>query len=182
MSSGLLDVDAGDVRLAADDPRHLVDLVQADGGALHRAADLLGGRPGAEDLAGALLEAGEQPAGVDRPLLGGEGVGVHDQDDPVLRELLVGVVERLDPPHDGGLAGPRVADQQEVAVALPLEVLEDGDRDIAQALALADHALGRNSLISTGFMDISGSSSSDPGTAVAGRMHEGRSVLHPSLS
>ena len=99
--------------------------------------------PVAQDLPGALFEAREQAAGIDGPLLGRQGVGVHDEDDPVLRELLMGVVERLDAPHDGGLAGPRVADQEEVAELLPLEVLEDGHGDIAQRLLLADDALGQ---------------------------------------
>ena len=56
----LLDVDAGDVGLAADDGGDLVDLVDADGRALHVVADLLGGRVLAEDLPRALLEADEQ--------------------------------------------------------------------------------------------------------------------------
>ena len=85
----------------------------------------------------------EKAAGVDRPILGREGVRVHDEDDPVLRELLVGVVERLDPPHDGRLARPRVADEEEVAVLLPLEMLEDGHGDVAQGLLLADDAAGQ---------------------------------------
>ncbi len=42
VEQGLLDVETRDVRLAADDSRDLVDLVETDGGVLHVQADFLG--------------------------------------------------------------------------------------------------------------------------------------------
>ena len=80
----LLDVEAGDVGLSADDAGDLVHLVDADGGVLHVGADLFRVGVVAEDPARPVLQADEEAGGVDLTFVGGEGVGVHDHDHAVL--------------------------------------------------------------------------------------------------
>jgi len=137
----LLDVEPRDVGLAADDSGDLVDLVDADRGVLHVDADVVRGGIRPEKLTGTLFQTVEEPVRVDQALVGGQGVGVHDDDRAVLRELFLGVIEVLHGAHDGRLAGSRVAQQQKVAVGLALEVLEDRHRDEAQRLFLPDDIL-----------------------------------------
>ena len=133
----LLENHAKRVGLASHHRRHLVDLIDADGCSIHRLGEVFFRSLATEEAPSPLLHGREQSIGAEL-----EAVRVDQQvrvDDrhraklPVFGDV---VVEALNVVHRRGLAGTRIADQQDVARYLAGDVLENRDRDQAQGVIL----------------------------------------------